>query len=91
MLNMFKLKESFFGFYVIVCMAIGLIFVLIQAGITLDTYFGNKEYASQTQKVEYVIQKDGKTFHKSYELKVFLNEDGEVYRTDLSTNGEVIK
>ena len=91
MLNMFKLKESFFGFYVIVCMAIGFIFVIIQAGITLDHYFGNKEYVSQTQKIEYVIQKDGKIFHKSYELKVFLNEDGEVYHTDLSTNGEVIK
>lgn len=91
MLNIFKLKESFFGFYVLIACVLGFLFIVAQISLAADEKFGNKEKSTQTQKIEYVIEKGGVEYKKTYELKIFINDEDEIYRTDLSSAGETIQ
>ena len=88
MLNFFKLKEGFFGVFIIISLAVGLFFLIGQLAVYLDTNFSRKAFATESQTVTYNIEKDGKVFTKTYTLTVKVDEEGTFYQTDLTSEGK---
>ena len=84
MLNFFKLKEGAFSFFVLVSLVTVFLWGVIQLSALAVEYLGVKEYVKETKTIEYIIEKDGKVFRKSYDVTAYVNEEGEFYNSTVS-------
>lgn len=86
MLNFFKLKEGAFSFFVLISIVIALVWGIGQLTVLSVDYLGVKEYAKETKTIEYVIEKDGQVFRKTYDVTAYVNEEGEFYNAVVRTH-----
>jgi hypothetical protein len=84
MLNFFKLKEGAFSFFMLVTLVIGILWGVSQ----VFAYLGVKQYAKETKTIEYVIEKEGKVFRKTYDVTAHVDEDGEFYNPSITVHGD---
>lgn len=88
MLNFFKLKEGAFSFFMLVTLVIGILWGVSQVSTLMVEYLGVKQYAKETKTIEYVIEKEGKVFRKTYDVTAHVDEDGEFYNPSITVHGD---